>query len=147
MASHTRLFTEEWTPIARLNPGSQTVEQNTARFDMGLYDRIVVILSVGTISSNGTLDLDIEQHTAASGGSSKNVTGKSIVQLTAAGTDSNKIVAINLAAEELDIAGGYHFVSIEVTPATAAAIIGLLVLAGSATYEPVPTTNWDESLN
>ena len=89
MASHTRLFTEEWTPIARLNPGSQTVEQNTARFDMGLYDRIVVILSVGTISSNGTLDLDIEQHTAASGGSSSTDGAGTIVRSVVGGAITN----------------------------------------------------------
>lgn len=140
--SATELFSENFNIIARLDPASQTVEQNTARFDMGLYNRIFILLHTGLLATNATLNVDVEQHTAATGGSTKNVTGKSITALTDA--DDNKLIGINLAAEELDVAGGYHFVSVEVIPAVGAAIFGVLVFAGDASYKPVPTTNFDE---
>jgi hypothetical protein len=142
---HTELFTENYNVIARLDPASQTVEQNTARFDMGLYDRIFILLHTGLLATNATLNVDVEQHTAASGGSTKNVTGKSITELTDA--DDNKLIGIELTAEELDIAGGYHYVSVEVIPAVGAAIFGLLVFAGDASYKPVSVTNFDEIVN
>jgi len=143
----TQLFTEQWTPIARINPASYNSEQNTARFAVGAYRRFLVILMVGAITSTGTLDIDIEQSDAASGGTTKNVTGKSITQLTQAGSDSNKIVAIEIASEELDTNGGFAWLNVELTPLTAASICGVLVLAGDARHQPVSVANWDEVKN
>lgn len=137
-------FTEGWTPIARINPASYNTEQNTARFAVGAYRRFVVILMVGAITSTGTLDIDIEQSNAASGGTTKNVDGKSITQLTQASGDSNKIVAIEIRSEELDVNNGFAWLNVELTPLTAASICGVLVLAGEARQKPVSVANWDE---
>ena len=144
MVSMTERVTEYLNPITKISPASHTTEQNSTRIDMSLYRRVLIVLQVGALATNATLDLDVEQHTAASGGSTKNVTGKSITQLTEAGGDSNKMVAVELRAEELDLENDYRYISVELTPATAAAICGVIVLATVARYEPVSTSAWDE---
>lgn len=143
MTQFTQRFTEAWNPIARINPASYAAEQNTARVDMSLYQRAVVHVMVGAIAGGANVTCKIEQHNAASGGTTKDVTGKAITTLTQAGSDSNKIVAIELRSEELDISNDFHWISVEIIP-SGATLLGVQVFAGVASYEPVSTANYDE---
>jgi hypothetical protein len=141
---YTERFSEGHRPIAKINPASYSSEQNTARFDMALYARVAIVYIIGAMASTAVLDSDIEQSDAASGGNTKNVSGKSITQLTQASGDSNKLVCVELSAEELDVDGGFHYVNVELTPATAASIVGVLVFGIEPRYKPIGVTEWDE---
>lgn len=137
-------FFEEWNLLGRIVPASYTTEQNSGRFDVAKYRRIVVIYELGVLGTNTTLDSDIEQADAASGGTLKAITGKSIAQLTQAGSDGGKAVGMEIRTEELDTNNGFHWLNVELTPATSTAIVSVLVLGGGARYEPVSTSGWDE---
>ncbi len=144
--SYTETFYEVHCPLAKIDPASYAAEQNTARVFVGNYHRFGVLLSVGAIAAGGTLDMDIEQHTASAGGTTKNITGKSITQLTQAGGDGNDLVWVEVQCEELDVDGGFDYVSVEVTPATAASIFGVVLWGLIPRFPPVPTTNWTETV-
>lgn len=144
--SYTETFYETHCPLAKLNPASQTVEQNTSRVNVGNYHRFGILLSVGAMAGGATLDMDIEQHNAAAGGTTKNITGKSITQLTQAGGDGNCLVWVEVQCEELDVDGGFHWVSAEVTPANAAVIFGVVVFGYIPRFPPVPVTGWAETV-
>lgn len=139
--SYTERFTEKNRPLAKIDPASYAAEQNTSRVSLANYHRAVIIIGVGDIAAGRTLDVDVEQHTASSGGTTKNVTGKSITQLT--DTDDNKIVAIELKTEELDVDGGFEHISVELTP-SAGIILYCLVFGIEPRFAPAGTTEWDE---
>lgn len=142
--SYTENVSEVRVPLATLWPASQTVEQNTARVLCEGYHRYQIEIIVGAMSSNATLDADVEQHNAASGGTTKNITGKSITQLTQAGSDTNSRVAIEIQSENLDVSGGFKWISLEVTPATAAVIFTATIYGVNPRYAPGDVTGWDE---
>lgn len=140
----TKLFTEQCKLLAKIDPASYNSEQNTARVSLANYNRVVVLLGLGALGSGTTVDMDIEQHTAASGGSTKNIAGKSITQLTQAGSDANKVVAVEIDAADLDVAGGYDYISAEIIPATSTAILWAMILGFAARFEPVGSSDFDE---
>ncbi len=144
MADYTEKFPEVYCPLAKIDPASYAAEQNTARAAVGNYHRFGVLLSVGAMAGGATLDLDIEQHTLAVGGTTKNITGKSITQLTQAGGDGNCLVWVECQTEELDVDGGFDYVSVEVTPAVGAVIFGAVLFGAIPRYPPCPTTGWEE---
>ena len=144
MADYTEKFPEVYCPLAKIDPASYNSEQNTSRVNVGNYHRFGVLLSVGAMAGGATLDMDIEQHNAATGGTTKNITGKSITQLTQAGSDNNSLVWVEVQCEELDVDGGFHWVSVELTPASAATICGVILFGAIPRYPPVPVTGWNE---
>lgn len=84
-------------------------------------------ISVGDIVATGTVDAKLEQATDASGTGAKDITGKAITQLTAAGSDSNKQAQINLRPAELDVNNGFDHFRLSVTLGTAGADMGAQV--------------------
>jgi hypothetical protein len=86
---------------------------------MDNFETAMAIIMAGTLGSSGTLDAKLVQATDSSGTGSKDITGKSITQLTQAGTDSDKQAIINVRAEELDVDNSFNHVAITMTTATA----------------------------
>lgn len=128
---------------AVINPQSATTAKSTGYVDMGKAGSIQALVLVGTIASTGTVDAKLEQATT-DGGTPKDVTGKAITQLTQAGTDSDKQAIINCQSEDLDVANGYRWVRLTITPATAAALISGAILAHDHRYTPADATTVDE---
>lgn len=139
---YTKLFTEQVRPLARINPASYNSVQETARVAVKNYHRFVVLMGVGVLGSSATLDLEIDEYKAASGGVAHKITGKEITQLTQAGADANKIVAIELATEEMT--ADYNYITAKATPAVSTAILWVLVLGFVGRYEPVGDDEFDE---
>lgn len=129
--------------VAVINPQSATTAKSSGWVDMGLNGSLVADILVGTIASNGTVDAKLEQATT-SGGTPKDVTGKAITQLTQAGTDSDKQARINCQSSDLDVANGYRWVRLTITPATAAALIAGAVYAMDQRYAPADASTVDE---
>ncbi len=89
-------------------------------------------MAAGDLGASATLDAKLQQATDSGGTGAKDVTGKSITQLTQAGTDSNKQVLINLRPEELDIKNGFGYFRLSMTVAVATSDAGGMVLGVNA---------------
>ncbi len=122
-----------------INPQSATTVKTTGWIDVAQFANLLAVISVGVISSTGTVDAKLQQATDNSGTGAKDITGKSITQLTQAGSNSNTQALINLKNDELDANGGFRYVQLSVTPATAAALISANVLGFDPSYGPADT--------
>ncbi|MFQ5629667.1 MAG: hypothetical protein ACE5I1_12960, partial [bacterium] len=77
---------------------------------MEKYRKMMAIVFAGTLGTSATLDAKLEQASDSSGTGAKDISGKSITQLTQAGTDSDKQAIIEVDAAELDVANGFDHV-------------------------------------
>jgi len=102
------------------------------------------LLLVGDMAQGSTLDCAIWQSTDNAGAATKVIVGKAITQLSAALGDGDDVVGIELRTEELDVDGGFSFISVVVTVAGGNVEVAAAGLAGASNYVPVPTTNWTE---
>ncbi len=140
--SYTERFTERHELLAHIPADSETVEINTAWIAMTNLHRIVILISVGDLAATATFNVDVEQATDNAGAGVKNITGKSITALAA--TDDDVPIAIEIRAEELDVAGGFDFIRVECTPANAAVEFAVFVLGVVPRFVPVSVTAWEE---
>lgn len=101
---------------------------------MKSYPVVMAIILAGELGSSATLDAKVRQAKDGSGTDAKDITGKSIVQLTQAGTDSDKQAIINVREDELDVEGGFGYVAISMTIATATSDAGAVMLGFNPTY-------------
>lgn len=125
------------TVAAVLNPVSQAAATVTTGWvSMATYDAVLALLQVGALGASGTVDAKLQQASDSGGTGAKDITGKAITQLTKAGTDDNKQVAINCRSDELDVAGGFTHVRLSVTVGTAASLISAVILGMDARYQP-----------
>lgn len=141
--SHTERFTEGWQLLDTIPPSVSTAEQNSGYIAAAGFDRIVVIIQTGAITSGGTIDCDIELATDSGGtGGPTTMTGKSITQLTSA--DANKVVVIEMLPEEFIQSNvNYDYFQVELTCASQNCLVGVQVW-GYAMYRPAVTTLIDE---
>ena len=145
----TQAYTNRFTEVVSLTGAVFPQTQGAGTYTYGYasaanFQRGAAILLVGTMAGGSTLDVQLWQATDAAGTDAKIIAGKAITQLTAAGGDGNDAVLIELRTEELDVDGGFSFVSAVVTVAGANVTFALLGLGTAANYVPVPTTNWTE---
>lgn len=103
--------------------------------DMDVHDRILFIVQAGTITSSGTIDFNVWGSAASDMGSGALITGKSITQLTQAGTDSDKQVLVEVTAAEV-AAQGYRYIRGNLIILAAGADAGTIALAGDSRFEP-----------
>lgn len=130
-------FTEEWAIVATIDPDAYgTGDQTSDVIDMADFVEIAVIVLGGTLGSSATLDVAAKGDTASNGSFATTITGKSITQMTEAGTDSDKQAVISITQEDL-MAQGYRYVRILASIAAAASDAAVLVLGRSAHYSPV----------
>ena len=97
----------------------------------------MAIVFAGTLGSSTTVDAKLEQASDSSGTGAKDITGKSITQITQAGTDYDKQALINCHSEELDVANGFNHVRLSITVATATSDVGGVVLGFAPRVSPV----------
>ena len=83
------------------------------------FTAFAALIAPGDLGASATLDAKIEQATDSSGTGAKDVTGKAITQFTKAGTDDNKQAWINFRPSDLDLAGGFIYLRLSMTVATA----------------------------
>lgn len=128
---------EQAALLGTLDPVSQGAGTVVSDWvDAGKFKKIMAILAVGTLGASATVDAKLRQATDSSGTGAKDISGTSITQLTKAGSDDNKQVIINCDAAELDVAGGFSYVAISVTVATAASLIAAILLGFEPRYAP-----------
>jgi hypothetical protein len=144
--AYTERFSEVHYPLAHHLPLTRDSAINYSDWvNVGGYHRLVLVVHVGAMTANSTLDAGFQQASAAAGTGAKSISGKTITQLTQAGGDGNEDpIIIELRTEELDVDGGFEYVRFYVTvdsnPVTYSAIMYGIV----PRFAPVPTTNWAE---
>lgn len=123
--------------VATIDPDAYAAGTYTSDWvHMGLFDSMLAVVLAGDLGVGATLDAKLQQATDSAGTGAKDITGKAITQLTQAGTDSDKQALINCRSEELDVAGGFDYVRLSMTVATAASDCGAVVLGFDARYGP-----------
>lgn len=134
MSSHTHLY-QRVAVVGVIDPDANTAATYlTAAIDMQDWRRVLFIVQVGDIATNGTVDFTVTA-SATSGGSYALVTGKSITQLTEAGTDSNKQVLLEVRADEV-LTAGKRYIKGQLVTGTAAADSGVIAIGEPAHYGP-----------
>ena len=147
MADFTERFTETAALLYNLAPISVTngAEVFTSYVSLANYHRAVIVIHTGVMASGATLDAVVHQATDTSGTSAKHLTAsKAITQLTQAGSDSNKDIAIEVRTEELDVANGFDCIALGYTVGTAATLLSIEIYGLVPRYAAVSTTAWDE---
>lgn len=129
MANPNQLMTELLGVVGVIDPDAYVAgAQSTGWISAASAHQFMALLLVGTITATGTLIMKLEQATDVGGTGAKDIAGKVITILTAAGTDSDKQAAINLKPAELDVQGGFTHFRATTTGVTAAADHGVAVL-------------------
>ncbi len=131
----TALFSEDWELLDTINPASYNAEQNTGSIHCGNYSRVVILIHAGVLA--GDLDVDIEQQ-ATSGGTPKSFNTNALDITITGTTDNNTMSVIELNPADFDIANGYEYLNVEITPG-AAGIFGVQVW-GDPRFKPAATT-------
>lgn len=122
---------EHFAVLGVINPVSTSTASNTTVIDVSLFEKIVFLISVGTVTATGTVNFVVKGDTASGGSFTTTVTGKSITQLDS--TDSNKQVIVEVDANALG-AQGFRYVRGTLTAATAASVVNVIALGFGCTY-------------
>lgn len=129
-------LTDTLAVVSKLDPVSQGAGTVTSTsIDMAQYRRVMFILSVGAMTASSTVDMTIRGDTASGGTYTTAITGKTITQLTQAGSDSNKVVIVEVGADEV-AAQGLRYIRASVVVGAAASLVSLVALAGDIRYTP-----------
>jgi hypothetical protein len=107
-------------------PQSATSVQTSGWIDATVFHNYLATIQTGAMTATGTVDAKLQQATSSGGAGAKDVANKAITQLVAA-SNSNNQVEINLRQEDLDLANGFKWFRLSITPATAASLIAGLV--------------------
>jgi hypothetical protein len=107
----------------------------TGWIDAKKFTSYQAIVMAGTLGSSATVDAKLEKATNGSGSGAVDVTGKAIVQLTQAGTDSDKQAIIELRPAQLGSTFTHFRLSMTIGTATSdagAIVLGRFPLNGPA---------------
>ena len=123
--------------VATIDPDALTATAHTSDWvSMAVFQSVMAIVSVGTLGTSATVDAKLEQATDSSGTGAKDITGKSITQLTDAGSDDDKQAIINCRGSELDVENGFDHVRLSITVAVATSDGAGLVLGFDPRHGP-----------
>lgn len=144
--SYTEQFTEKNALLAVHWPQTRQVAAHVSDWVlMSKYHRAFFKAKVGAMGSSATLTAKLQEAQDANGTGAQDITGKSTVALTQAGSDANSVVGIELRTEELTVNSGYEYVRFVVTITVADCLYDAeLWGVGAVRYAPVPTSIWDE---
>ena len=121
--------------LGNIDPASQIGVVTTGWVDQSAYFATLAILSVGVFGAAATVDAKLQQATDASGTGVKDITGKAITQLVAAG-GNNRQAMINAKEADLDTEGGFRYVRLSVTVGTAATLFGAQLFGAIPRFMP-----------
>lgn len=152
------LFLEKQT----LKVVSVPVDMNTAaitgaRIGLALADKCAVVLTMGD-STAAVVSLTLQQHTAASGGTTKVLSvanpyyhkagaatsftkvaptsAASVYDLSSIFADAEGIAVLEIGGADLDVDAGYAWFSVDVADSTAAKLLGSLYVLCDVRFAP-----------
>jgi hypothetical protein len=115
---------------------SAAAVQSSGWVDMSKFYSVMALVSLGALGAAATVDAKLQQATDSGGTGTKDIAGKAIAQFTKGNNDDNKQAVINLKQEDLDLANGFQFVKLVITPAVAASQIDGKILGFDPRYGP-----------
>ncbi|MGL4553970.1 MAG: hypothetical protein ACRC33_22650 [Gemmataceae bacterium] len=126
--------------VAAVDPDAYTAAAyDTDVIDMSRFERVVFIVMAGDLGSSATLDFKVQG--GATSAPSTDLTGKSITQLTQAGSDSDKQAVLEVSGEDLVSQDqGFRYIKGVMTVGTATSDCGVVAL-GMA--KNLPSTDFD----
>lgn len=132
------LPSEQVAVLACIDPDAYTAAAySTGWVDMSLWTRLQAVIMAGDLGSSATLDAKLTVGTTSSGGTTADISGAAITQLTQAGTDSNKQAIINLDVGQLAHTHvNYRYIRLTMTVGTATSDAGALLLGFGPKYAP-----------
>jgi len=136
--SVTQRMSEKILVVGVIDPDAYTnsaTTYKTGAIDMSLHRRVLFVVMAGTMASTSTIGFSVTGDTASGGSYATTITGKSITQLTEAGTDSDKQALVEVTAEEV-FAQGKRYIRGELLVGTAASDAGVIALAMHSRYQP-----------
>ncbi|TRZ66385.1 MAG: hypothetical protein D4R98_06190 [Comamonadaceae bacterium] len=134
--------TELLSVLATIDPSNQASgTATTGWISVANYHGFLAEVQTGALGTSATLDAKLQQALDSSGTGSKDITGKSITQLTQAASGSNRQVLINVKPEELDTVNGFGFVRLSVTVGVAASITSAQLIGVNPRYAPADSLN------
>lgn len=104
------------------------------------HHTLMALIAIGVFGASATVDAKLRQAVDASGTSAKDITGKAVTQLLAAG-GNNRQVIINMKTGDLDTEGGFAFVGLTVTVGTAATQTNALLVGTNPRFADASTFN------
>ena len=134
-------FSERVAVLATIDPASQAAGTvTTAWVSHSLYHSLCAVLGVGVMTATSTVDAKFQQATDNAGTGAKDVTGKAITQLLAAG-GNNRQVIIEMRDSDMDTTNGFGFVRLSVTVAAAASLFQAALYGVNTRYLPASSFN------
>jgi len=129
-------LSEKLAVVACIDPDAYAAgAQNSDIIDMRYHDRVMFIVMVGALGSSATLDFKIQEGAASDLSDAADLSGKSITQLTEAGTDSDKQAVVEVTAAEVKAAGGRYIRGV-LTVGVATSDCGAIALADCTRRRP-----------
>lgn len=126
---------EHLAVLATIDAASSVASQNTGWVKAGNFHAFLALLDVGVMTATGTVDMKFQQATDNAGTGAKDISpAKAITQLLAAG-GNNRQAMLNMKAADLDVDGGFGFIRLNVTAATAASLVSAALLGFYPRYE------------
>ena len=134
--SYNRGLREQLAVVSCTDPDAYAAGTITGDIvDMQKYRRVLYVLMTGDMVSTCTADLTIYGSAASNMSSPGAITGKTITQLTQAGSDDNKQVIVEVTAEDV-AAAGYRYIRDSLVLGTAGSDAGVVALGFLAHYSP-----------
>ena len=131
-----------YLPPASVSAGTAVLGASGDRIDMRKFESVLIEIHVGALGTSATLDAQARSYDVAESGSSEDLDGKAITQLTKAGDDdSDQVVLMNIRREELP--EGHRYVDVLLTVGEAASIVGAVALGFYPGYGPAHGHNID----
>jgi hypothetical protein len=129
-------LSERLAIVATIDPDAYgTGTQQSDIIDMQNRRRVMFIVQAGDLGSSGTVDFNVHGSAASNMASAALITGKSITQLTQAGTDSDKQAIVEVTAEEV-AEQGFRYIRGNLIILVAASDAAVIALAGDLAYSP-----------
>jgi hypothetical protein len=139
--------TDGLAQLAAINPASQGVGSATSGWvSLANFQRALAEIDVGVFGASATVDAKVQQAQDSSGTGAKDISGKAITQLLAAG-GNNRQAFINLADTDLDSTNGFSFVQLSITVGTAATLIAGSLKGFIPRYEPPVDSGASPAIN
>jgi hypothetical protein len=134
--------TELLSVLATIDPSNQAAgTATTGWISVANYHGFLAEVQTGALGASATLDAKLQQALDSSGTGAKDITGKSITQLTQAASGSNRQALINVKPEELDTVNGFGFVRLSVTVGVAASMTSAQLIGVNPRYAPADSQN------
>lgn len=133
------LISDQLAVVSVIDPDAYATGTQTGdAIDMAYHRRIACIVLLGTVTGSGTVDCLLTS-SATSGGTYTQISGKSITQLTGAGSDDDKQAIINLKAEEMT--AGHRYVKVSLRVAAAASDVATVTVADKPRFTSASGTS------